>query len=70
MMSGNATIETAVEATKLGACDFIEKPLSADKVLITVQNALKLARLEREARERARRAAPTFAHYSIGRAPR
>src|SRR5262245_1893005 len=48
MMSGNATLATAVEATKLGACDFLEKPLTTDKVLITVQNALKLARLERE----------------------
>jgi DNA-binding NtrC family response regulator len=51
MMSGNATLATAVEATKLGAVDFLEKPLTTDKVLITVQNALKLARLEREAAE-------------------
>jgi DNA-binding NtrC family response regulator len=51
MMSGNATLATAVEATKLGACDFLEKPLTTDKVLITVQNALKLARLERDAEE-------------------
>src|SRR5215468_5163748 len=51
MMSGNATLATAVEATRLGACDFMEKPLTTDKVLITVQNALKLARLEREAAE-------------------
>src|SRR5690349_8160320 len=48
MMSGNATLATAVEATRLGACDFLEKPLTTDKVLITVQNALKLARLEQE----------------------
>ena len=40
MMSGNATIETAVQATKGGAHDFIEKPLSGDKLLLTVQNAL------------------------------
>src|SRR5215831_12068314 len=46
MMSGNATLATAVEATKLGACDFLEKPLTTDKVLITVHNALRLARLE------------------------
>ena len=45
MMSGNATIETAVQATKGGAHDFIEKPLSGDKLLLTVQNALQLARL-------------------------
>ncbi|MGH9751108.1 MAG: sigma-54 dependent transcriptional regulator, partial [Candidatus Polarisedimenticolia bacterium] len=51
MMSGNATLAVAVEATKLGACDFLEKPFTTDKVLITVQNALRLARLEREAEE-------------------
>src|SRR5580704_15978675 len=45
MMSGNATIETAVHATKAGAHDFIEKPLSGDKLLLTVQNALGYARL-------------------------
>src|SRR5438093_10035058 len=48
MMSGNATIETAVHATKAGAYDFIEKPLSGDKLLITVQNALSFARLRLE----------------------
>ena len=45
MMSGNATIETAVQATKAGAYDFIEKPLSGDKLLLTVHNALTYARL-------------------------
>jgi len=50
MMSGNATIETAVQATKLGALDFLEKPISSDKLLITVQNALSYARLSREHR--------------------
>src|SRR6185312_6756990 len=48
MMSGNATIETAVNATKAGAHDFIEKPLSGDKLLLTVQNALSYARLRGE----------------------
>ena len=48
MMSGNATIETAVNATKAGAHDFIEKPLSGDKLLLTVQNALENARLRGE----------------------
>ena len=48
MMSGNATIETAVHATKAGAHDFIEKPLSGDKLLLTVQNALAYARLRGE----------------------
>jgi DNA-binding NtrC family response regulator len=55
MMSGHATLATAVEATRLGACDFLEKPLTTDKVLITVANALKLARFEEQAQaERAR----------------
>lgn len=44
MMSGNASIETAVQATKGGAHDFIEKPLSSDKLLLTVQNALSETR--------------------------
>ena len=48
MMSGHGTIETAVKATKLGAFDFIEKPLSLDKVMILVNNALNLVRLEEE----------------------
>ena len=48
MMSGHGTIETAVKATKLGAFDFIEKPLSLDKVIILVNNALNVIRLEEE----------------------
>jgi two-component system, NtrC family, nitrogen regulation response regulator NtrX len=48
MMSGHGTIETAVKATKLGAYDFIEKPLSLEKVLLTIQNALEHNRLEEE----------------------
>ncbi len=48
MMSGHGTIETAVKATKLGAFDFIEKPLSLDKVIILVANALNVIRLEEE----------------------
>lgn len=48
MMSGHGTIETAVEATKLGAYDFLEKPISLDKLLITVENGLKLKSLESE----------------------
>ncbi|MDD4091321.1 MAG: sigma-54 dependent transcriptional regulator, partial [Smithellaceae bacterium] len=48
MMSGHGTIETAVKATKLGAFDFIEKPLSLDKVMILVNNALNVVRLEEE----------------------
>jgi two-component system nitrogen regulation response regulator NtrX len=48
MMSGHGTIETAVKATKLGAYDFIEKPLSLEKVLLAIQNALEHNRLEEE----------------------
>jgi two-component system, NtrC family, nitrogen regulation response regulator NtrX len=48
MISGHATIETAVKATHLGAYDFIEKPLSLEKVLLTVNRALEHARLARE----------------------
>lgn len=45
IMSGHGTIETAVKATKLGAFDFIEKPLSLDKVMIVINNLLSLSRL-------------------------
>jgi len=48
MISGHGTIETAVKATKLGAYDFIEKPLSLEKVLLTIQNALNYNKLEAE----------------------
>jgi len=48
MISGHGTIETAVKATKLGAYDFIEKPLSLEKVLLSVNNALNYNRLEAE----------------------
>jgi two-component system nitrogen regulation response regulator NtrX len=51
MMSGQAHIEMAVRATKLGALDFLEKPISTDKLLLTVENALKLQRLEAENRQ-------------------
>ncbi len=55
MMSGNATVETAVQATKLGAHDFIEKPVTGEKLELTVKNALEFGRLTREnARLRAR----------------
>ena len=48
MISGQANIEMAVRATRLGALDFLEKPLSTDKLLLTVDNVLKLKRLEDE----------------------
>jgi DNA-binding NtrC family response regulator len=51
MISGQANIEMAVRATRLGASDFLEKPLSTDKLLLTVDNVLKLRRLEAENRE-------------------
>lgn len=48
MMSGHGTVETAVEATRRGAYDFLEKPLSLAKLLLTVKNALETSRLHRE----------------------
>jgi two-component system nitrogen regulation response regulator NtrX len=64
MMSGHGTVETAVRTTRLGAFDFIEKPLSIDKLLLTVEHALERSRLERE---NARlRAASLRAHDIIG----
>jgi two-component system, NtrC family, nitrogen regulation response regulator NtrX len=50
MMSGHGTIETAVKATRLGAYDFIEKPLSLEKVLLSLQNALRVGGLIEENR--------------------
>src|SRR5271165_6759012 len=46
MISGHGNIETAVRATKLGAFDFVEKPLSIEKVVLAVRNALDFLRLE------------------------
>jgi DNA-binding NtrC family response regulator len=51
MMSGQAHIEMAVRATRLGALDFLEKPLTTEKLLVTLDTALKLTRLETENRE-------------------
>jgi DNA-binding NtrC family response regulator len=70
MMSGNATIETAVQATKGGAHDFVEKPLTGDKLLITVQNALSFARLQHEADRVRKRAQADFAMIGRGAAMR
>jgi two-component system nitrogen regulation response regulator NtrX len=50
MISGHADIATAVEATRMGAFDFLEKPLDQEKVLLTVRNAMARARLERQNR--------------------
>src|SRR5262245_59674730 len=70
MMSGNATIETAVQATKAGAYDFIEKPLSGDKLLLTVANALHFARLRDENQRLKGRARDDFAMIGKGAAMR
>jgi two-component system nitrogen regulation response regulator NtrX len=64
MMSGHGTIETAVRTTKHGAYDFIEKPLSIDKVLLTIQHALEQSRLELE--NRRLRAQTLRAHEILG----
>ena len=50
IITGHGTIETAVRATKLGAFDLIEKPLSIDKVIVAINNALNFRRLEEENR--------------------
>jgi two-component system nitrogen regulation response regulator NtrX len=67
MISGHGTIETAVRATKLGAFDFIEKPLSLEKVLISVANALQLQELKVENAELKRSASNDY--ELIGEAP-
>jgi two-component system, NtrC family, nitrogen regulation response regulator NtrX len=66
LISGQANIEMAVRATKLGALDFLEKPLSTDKLLVTVENALRLSRLEDENRELRQRLGK---HELIGSGP-
>ncbi len=50
MISGHGTIETAVQATRIGAFDFIEKPLSYDKIILAINKGLHVARLERDNR--------------------
>jgi two-component system nitrogen regulation response regulator NtrX len=66
LISGQANIEMAVKATKLGALDFLEKPLSTDKLLVTLENALRLSRLEDENRELKRRLGK---HQLVGSGP-
>jgi len=51
LMSGQASLETAVKATRMGALDFVEKPVGLDRLLLTLRNALRLDHLERENRE-------------------
>lgn len=50
MISGHGNVETAVQATKIGAFDFIEKPLSYEKIIVAITNALRFAKLEQENR--------------------
>jgi two-component system nitrogen regulation response regulator NtrX len=64
MISGHANIESAVRATKLGAFDFIEKPLTLEKTVLTVRNALTQRRLEFE--NRALRARVDRRHTMVG----
>jgi two-component system nitrogen regulation response regulator NtrX len=50
MITGHGTIETAISATKIGAYDFIEKPLNIDRVIVAINNALNFRKLEEENR--------------------
>jgi len=65
MMSGHGTVETAVEATRLGAYDFIEKPVSMGKLLVTVERALEAGKLKRENLQLKREVEP--AGFLVGR---
>ena len=67
MISGHGTVSTAVEATKLGAFDFLEKPLSSERILLSLRNALNQRRLSTENR-RWRRAAEVR-HEMVGASP-
>lgn len=67
MMSGHGTIETAVKSTKLGAFDFVEKPLSLEKVVVTVENALTMTRLKEE--NASLRGMVLQSHEMIGNSP-
>ena len=67
IISGHATVSTAVEATKLGAFDFIEKPLSSERVLVTIRNVLDQSRLADENRSLKR--AVEARHHMVGESP-
>ncbi len=67
MISGHGSIQTAVEATQLGAHDFLEKPLDTDRVLLTIRNALAHVSLEREVR--ALKAQVEEHHAIVGSSP-
>lgn len=59
VISGHATLDNAVRATRLGAFDFLEKPLNLDKVVLTLANALRQSRLERRERHLSAQLPPT-----------
>ena len=67
MISGHGTIATAVEATRHGAFDFVEKPLSKERLLVAIRNALKVRSLGREVR--ALRARDRKRHLMVGESP-
>jgi two-component system nitrogen regulation response regulator NtrX len=67
IISGHGTVSTAVEATKLGAFDFIEKPLASERVLVTIRNALDQTRLQNENRTLKR--AVEIRHQMVGESP-
>jgi len=67
MISGHATVTTAVDATKLGALDFIEKPLASERVLVTIRNALDRTRLADENRSLKR--VMEVRHQIVGESP-
>ncbi len=67
MISGHATLSDAVEATRLGAFDFLQKPLNRDRVLITLRNALEKVQLQYQMEQLRREGAGKF--EMIGRAP-
>src|SRR5687768_10553871 len=67
IISGHGTVTTAVEATKAGAFDFIEKPLASERVLVTIRNALDQTRLVDE--NRTLRRAAESRHQMVGESP-
>jgi two-component system nitrogen regulation response regulator NtrX len=67
IISGHGTVSTAVEATKAGAFDFIEKPLSSERILVTIRNALDRTRLADE--NRSLRRAAEVRHQIVGESP-
>jgi two-component system, NtrC family, nitrogen regulation response regulator NtrX len=67
IISGHGTVSTAVEATKAGAFDFIEKPLASERVLLTIRNALDQTRLADENRNLKR--AVEVRHQMVGESP-